>query len=86
MNVYWERIERILAEQGMSINGFAKYIGLPREPLPDQTGEQQNQSRRSTSHPCPFSAVCNIVAADRRGREYACTACGNRTSYMASLL
>ena len=30
MNVYWERIERILAEQGMSINGFAKYIGLPR--------------------------------------------------------
>ena len=30
MNGYWERIERILAEQGMSINGFAKYIGLPR--------------------------------------------------------
>lgn len=28
MNVYWERIERILNEQKMSANRFAKHIGL----------------------------------------------------------
>ena len=52
----WQRLQQIIDDSGLTINAFARHIGLSRGEnlLSDQARAQRHQPRPGAAHPHPF--------------------------------